>query len=157
MTQRTPRPGQRSLRKGRHSEAGRLYHVTAATDDRKPLFLDHDLGRAMVNVWRRLDGEGASRTLAFVIMPDHVHWLFALGEAIDLSKLIDRFKAASARQVNRLRGTAGSPVWQRGYYDHALRRDEDVRAVARYIIANPVRAGLVASVRNYPLWDAAWL
>ena len=110
-----------------------------------------------MNVWRRLDGEGASRTLAFVIMPDHVHWLFALGEAIDLSKLIDRFKAASARQVNRLRGTAGSPVWQRGYYDHALRRDEDVRAVARYIIANPVRAGLVASVRNYPLWDAAWL
>ena len=35
--------------------------------------------------------------------------------------------------------------------------DEDLVAVARYIVANPVRAGLVKNVRDYPHWDAVWL
>ena len=46
---------------------------------------------------------------------------------------------------------------QDGYHDHALRQEEDLRAVARYIIANPVRAGLVERIGDYPHWDAAWL
>jgi hypothetical protein len=48
-------------------------------------------------------------------------------------------------------------VWQKGFYDRALRSDEDVAAVARYIVANPLRAGLVDSVREYPFWDAIWV
>jgi hypothetical protein len=48
-------------------------------------------------------------------------------------------------------------LWQRAFYDHALRKDEDVRQIARYIIANPLRRGLVKDVGDYLLWDAAWL
>jgi hypothetical protein len=51
----------------------------------------------------------------------------------------------------------GQPVWQRGYHDHAVRREEDIKSLARYVIANPVRAGLTHSVGSYPHWDAAWL
>ena len=40
-------------------------------------------------------------------------------------------------------------MWQRDYYDHALRKDKSVEAVARYIVANPLRSGLVKSVRQY--------
>ena len=50
-----------------------------------------------------------------------------------------------------------SPVWQRGFYDHAIRREENLRNVARYIVANPLRAGLVQQIGDYPLWDAIWL
>ena len=49
------------------------------------------------------------------------------------------------------------PVWASAYHDHAIRDDEDLRAVARYIVANPLRAGLVKSVADYPFWDAVWL
>jgi len=49
------------------------------------------------------------------------------------------------------------PIWQDGYHDHALRAEESLEDVARYIVMNPVRAGLVKSVREYPLWDAKWL
>jgi hypothetical protein len=38
-----------------------------------------------------------------------------------------------------------------------LRSDEDVIATARYIIANPIRAGIVEKVGAYPLWDAVWI
>jgi hypothetical protein len=48
-------------------------------------------------------------------------------------------------------------VWQKGFYDHALREGEALQNVARYIVANPLRAGLVAHIGDYPLWDAVWL
>ncbi len=48
-------------------------------------------------------------------------------------------------------------MWQKGFHDHAIREEEDLRAVARYVVANPVRAGLVQSVRDYPHWDARWV
>ncbi|MEE4463301.1 IS200/IS605 family transposase, partial [Azotobacter chroococcum] len=43
------------------------------------------------------------------------------------------------------------------YHDRAARSVDDLRAMARYIVANPVRAGIVETVGDYPLWDAAWL
>lgn len=88
-------------------------------------------------------------------MPDHLHWLVQL-ERCPLDLLMRRVKANSARQANRLLGLGGS-FWQDGYHDRALRSDEDLLAVARYIVANPLRAGLVRRLGDYPLWDAVWL
>ena len=48
-------------------------------------------------------------------------------------------------------------ISQAGYYDHALRQEEDMQKIARYIVANPIRAGLVNKVGDYPHWDAIWL
>jgi hypothetical protein len=61
----------------------------------------------------------------------------------------------SAAAVNRHRGTAGA-VWQPGFHDRALRHDESLVTAARYLIANPLRAGLVACPGNYPFWDTVW-
>jgi len=48
-------------------------------------------------------------------------------------------------------------VWMSGFHEQALRKEEDLAAVARYVVANPLRAGLVDKLANYPLWDAVWL
>lgn len=71
--------------------------------------------------------------------------------------LVAALKKAIATSVNVARDTAGARVWQTGFYDRAIRSDEDVADVARYIVANPIRAGLVKSVREYSWWDAVWL
>jgi len=89
-------------------------------------------------------------------MPDHLHWLLQLGDDITLGRLMHAAKGASARTINQALGRHG-PLWQRGYHDHALRGHEDIRAIARYIAGNPLRAGLVTSIGDYPLWDAAWV
>jgi len=68
---------------------------------------------------------------------------------------MNRFKALSAKAVSREDGEAR--VWARGYHDHALRQDENLRGAARYIIANPLRAGIVSHPLDYPYWGAAWL
>lgn len=144
------------LRKGRYSETGRIYLVTAVAEARRALFADIALGREVVCSMRHHDLAGDSETLAFVVMPDHFHWLFGLGEDISLDRLVKSVKSFSARRINRHLGGRGR-VWQSGFHDHALRRDEDVVHVARYVVANPLRAGLAERLGDYPLWDAAFL
>ena len=150
------RPGTRSLRQGRFSGQNQIYHINTATIDRNPIFQTLALGRQVVRAMRREDEGYHSRTLAFVVMPDHLHWLLQLVGNRPLSGVVNTMKSFSSRRINAVLGESGS-VWQKGYYDHAMRREEDLKAVARYIIANPVRAGLVGSVRQYSLWDAEWV
>ena len=145
----------RSLRIGRASEAGRPYLITTVTRDRYPLFLDWRIGRLLVLQLRAATEQGHVDSLAWVIMPDHVHWLIVPGTE-SLHASVRRVKSRSARSIRQALGTCGA-IWQKGYHDRAVRRDQDVRAIARYIIANPLRANLVKSIGDYPLWDAIWL
>ncbi|RKT45590.1 REP-associated tyrosine transposase [Thiocapsa rosea] len=144
------------LLKGRFSEPGRAYHVTTVIEGRRPVFADLTLGRILVEEMRLLDRAGAVRSLAFVVMPDHLHWLFVLGDGADLSSVMRRSKRRSARRLGQVGGVV-APVWQRGFYDHAVRREETLRDIGRYIVANPLRRGLVQSVGDYALWDAVWV
>ena len=89
-------------------------------------------------------------------MPDHWHAVIALAADEPLSMLVQRLKGAAAHEVNRYRRAIGA-VWAGGYHDHALRHEEDLIGVARYVVANPVRAGIVPSVSQYPFWDAIWI
>lgn len=144
------------LRKGRVSIAGQVYLVTAVTHSRRRVFDDFTSARLLVGELRRLEEEGAALTLAFVVMPDHLHWLMTLTGSLTLADCVQRLKGRSARQIKshaRLRGK----VWQAAYHDHALRREEDIKDVARYIVTNPRRAGLVARTGLYPHWDAVWV
>ncbi len=145
-----------NLLKGRYSQAHQLYHVTICTENRQPWFTDFHCGRIVVGQMRYLHEQNSLESIAWVIMPDHLHWLFQLGDRQTLSEVIKCLKATTAIKLNTLLQRRGT-VWQRGFYDHALRREEDIRQIARYIVANPLRAGLVAKIGDYPLWDATWL
>ncbi len=151
-----PAKGTRQLRLGRHSEVNRVYHLVTSTNGRKPVFQSLQAGRLLVHALRRQETGGNAQTLAFMIMPDHLHWLMQLGRRMSLQTLVNTVKSESARRINKLHGVQGR-FWEKGFYERAIRRDEDLRTVARYIIANPLRAGIVESVRQYSLWDAIWV
>lgn len=145
----------KDLRKGRHSEPGRPYLVTTVTLNRKPIFSDWRLGRLLVHALRDIADECRTESLAWVVMPDHLHWLL-IPHLEPLHAIMRRVKSCSARTVNTAMGISG-PLWQRGFHDHALRRHEDLHATARYIVANPLRAGIVNRIGDYPLWDCIYL
>ncbi|KXS38421.1 MAG: hypothetical protein AWU55_1397 [Halomonadaceae bacterium T82-2] len=149
-------PGSRALRAGRRSMPRHVYLVTTCTHQRSPLMMDWRAARLVVREMQQLHEEQWLHSQSFVVMPDHVHWLFMLGDACSLSQVVKRFKGRSARSLNHYLQRRG-PVWETGFHDRLLRREEDMKAVARYIIANPLRAGLVESVGQYPHWDAVWL
>ena len=102
------------------------------------------------------EGRGTARLLCRVLMPDHWHAIVELGQDASLGILANRVKGRSARHFNRVMRRDGA-VWAAGFHDRALRREQDLVGVARYVVANPVRAGLVARVGDYPFWDAQWL
>ncbi|KRG86773.1 transposase [Stenotrophomonas daejeonensis] len=151
-----PRKGHHALRKGRSSLPGHIYHVTATTRSRAPRFADHRLAQAACRCFEDAAVLGDARLLTWVLMPDHAHWLVQLGQLRSLPGAIHALKAFSTRNIHRELGGCGS-IWSRAYHDHALRRDEDVLTVARYIVANPLRARLVKRIGDYPYWNAIWL
>ncbi|MEH6389349.1 MAG: transposase [Pseudomonas profundi] len=144
-----PNPHSQSLRKGRRSEPGQFYLITAVTLDRQPLFKDLQSARVLINILREASLRNQAQTWAYVVMPDHFHWLMQL-ENESLSKAVQRIKRLTSAQLGRR-------VWQDGFHDRAVRSEENLKAMARYIIANPLRAGLAESVGDYSHWDAVWL
>ena len=145
----------KNLRRGRHTEKGRPYLITTVTRDRQPIFQSWQTGRLLVAELRKASEHRQIESLAWVVMPDHLHWLMIPADD-PLEVLMRRVKSCSARSINSAKGTSG-PVWQSGYHDHAMRRKEDLVTTARYIIANPLRAGIVKDVGDYPLWDCIYL
>jgi REP element-mobilizing transposase RayT len=92
---------------------------------------------------------------AWVLMPDHVHWLLSLTDTRPLGQVVAASKASSARALKRTGLVERSP-WQPKYYEHRVRTDEDLQSQARYLVANPLRAGLAARLADYPWWWAQW-
>jgi putative transposase len=143
------RPGLSNLRRGRRTIPGQIYFITTVTLERVPFFKSFEGACAAA---RCFHGSGV---MAWVLMPDHAHWLLQLEEE-SLDESVMRLKSLSARATNTALHRAG-PIWQRGYHDRALRRDEDIVTAARYLVANPLRAGLAKILGDYPCWNATWL
>ena len=96
----------RDLRKGRYSESGRPYLVTAVVKNREKLFKDFWLARHVVAELRATTEQGVVESLAWVIMPDHLHWLL-IPKAGALNIAMQRTKSRSAISVNRALGRRG--------------------------------------------------
>jgi REP element-mobilizing transposase RayT len=143
----------RRLRTGRRSLPGQLYLLTTVTHQRRPHFLNPEVARLAAATLANRELWLPSHSLAWVLMPDHWHGLIELGEGEGLSSTIQRIKGVTSHSIRQLHAIEG-PLWAKGFHDHALRSDESVEQAARYIIANPVRAGLANDPMDYPYWDA---
>jgi len=144
------KPHASSLRKGRYSEANRIYLITTITECREHVFDDLVASRIVINTLKEGQAREDAETLAFVLMPDHLHWLMQLGSGKSLASVVAAIKSVSAHRIGR-------KIWQDGFHDHALRKEEDIQGTARYVVANPLRAELVKKIGDYPHWDAMWL
>jgi REP element-mobilizing transposase RayT len=149
------RPGHRALRRGRASVPDQVYLVTFVTRARKPIFADAASATTVAEVLRSPATWAPCEALAWVLMPDHVHVLLRLDPGTGLSAVVKRAKAMTAIAHSRRVSRFGS-VWAAAFHDHALRTEEDLRAAARHLVANPVRAGLVQRPGDYPFWGALW-
>lgn len=148
--------GYSALRRGRASLSGQAYLITTTTFDRRRLFDDFDRAVRFCRALAGLYAWERHRLVCWVLMPDHVHAVVQLGPRADLSRLVRDLKSNTARELRRAEPTLDK-VWAAGYHDHAVRNDESLVEVARYVVANPVRAGLATRAGLYPFWDAVWL
>lgn len=152
MTITKHHPGHQALRKGRVTIPNQIYMITVCCKNKEKLFLDHNAARALSSTLHRVLQNQNSKILAWVVMPDHMHLALQLAENETLGKTMNRINSCSAIAINKIT-RRHSPIWQGAYHDHAL-RDEDQRSTAiRYLISNPIRAGLVEKLGDYPYWN----
>lgn len=162
-------------------EPGLTYLLTSVTRQRQPLFADPCCAQAAFDDLIFYTRKFKAASLAQVVMPNHVHWVIYPSpedfrrfvreeqarsgkysghpERFYLSKIMEDYKRHVGFTINEYRGSRRVRVWQDGFRDDGLRTLAVIRKVVRYVVFNPVRAGLVAKPEVYPYlaWDPDWL
>lgn len=147
-------PHSKDLRKGRSTEPNARYFVTFTAKPASDSLATTQAHQALLATIDTLERDKVIRTIAFVIMPDHVHILFRLGRILDLGKAIARLKYQfrKASEPSRI-------YWQGGYHDHKLRDDNELHPILHYMYMNPYRAKLVQTNQTWPhlfIRDKEW-
>jgi putative transposase len=119
----------------------------------------NEYGHAIEEEWMRTADIRNNVALdVFVVMPNHFHGIlviedkcrgtvhraptleqFAKPTSGSLPTIVRYFKSAVTRRINDLRGTPYTPVWQRNYYEHVIRDEDDLNEIRKYIANNPLK------------------
>ncbi|UNK43137.1 transposase [Luteimonas sp. S4-F44] len=126
--------------------------VTAVTYGRVPWLRDPLYARIARHEIETCERQGWLRSEAWVLMPDRVHWLFELRVPM-LGQVVQTFKSQTARAIRGHARGAGS-IWQAGFTDRRLRRDEDLADHVRRLVAHPLRTGPAEQLSDHTRWWA---
>ncbi len=135
---------------GRHA-----YSLTFCTFQRQRHFIDAVLVHLVLHEILRTADECDFELPAYCFMPDHLH-LLSVGRS-PVAHLLSFAKLARQRSAMTFSQRTGGRLWQQGFFERTLRNDEAIEVVARYIEGNPVRAGLVTSVDEWPFTGGGFL
>jgi REP element-mobilizing transposase RayT len=130
----------------------RSVFLTICTDRRQAWFTEtRVVEMARLQFFQSAERE-SFEILAYCFMPDHLHALVtAVSNAADFTRFARLAKQRSGFQFVRMTGEA---LWQKSYFDRTLRDDECPASLVRYIIENPIRAGLASSPADYRHWGS---
>lgn len=128
--------------------------VTVLTARRRACLDDPRSARCITQEIDYCEQRGWLESLAWVVMPEHLHWLLRMKEG-SLNAALAVFKSRSERAIQLALGRP-ERLWQAGYHDRLVREAQGVMDTARQIIANPLRRGLVERIEHYPYFHTQW-
>lgn len=135
--------------------AGGCYFFTVVTLNRTPIFTNEKRVEVLRQVIRKVMATRPFEIDAMVILPEHLHCIWSMPEGdADYSSRWREIKKAASRQISTVTNTRHERnVWQRRFWEHAIRDEEDWRKHVDYIHYNPVKHGLVRSPGEWP-WSS---
>ncbi|MFZ5876651.1 MAG: transposase [Nitrospirota bacterium] len=146
-----------------YSSAG-AYFITICTWNRECLFGEIVTGQMQLNEYGEIvrdcwttipEHVPDSKVDTFVVMPNHLHGVVSInrpgrgtacraptegfGRPVvgSLATIVRSFKSATTKRVNSRRQSAGLPLWQRNYYEHVVRDEDELTRIRQYIADNP--------------------
>ena len=125
---------------------GGIYFFTVVTFNRVPIFTNEDRVEVLRQAFRRVKATRPFEIDAMVILPEHLHciWRMPEGDA-DYSSRWREIKKAASREISTTTNARKERmVWQRRFWEHAIRDEEDWRRHVDYIHYNPVKHGLAS-------------
>ena len=121
--------------------------ITLATKGAQKIFLNECLAESFVTLIRDYCLRNDIPLYTYCVMPDHVHLLISASDKKDIIEFVRELKSLSTI-IAWQHGYTGT-IWQKSFYDHFLRKDEDCQVVANYIVQNPVRQHIVEHWGDY--------
>ncbi len=154
-----------------YSQAG-AYFVTICTRNRQSMLGEivddemflNEYGQVVAECWDWLARQYKYVELAErIVMPNHTHSIVVISVKEDsrrggsrtaptksLGRLVGAFKTVSTKRINQMRHTPGATVWQRNYYEHVIRNEDELNNLRRYILDNPVQWNMDEDNPNRP-------
>ncbi|MBN2030017.1 transposase [bacterium] len=149
-----------------YSKAGG-YFITICTYKRKCLFGEIMDGKMVKSEWLKISRIRENITLdEFIIMPNHLHGIIIISESDkmihhvgairriaptnniknpigpkpgSIGAIMGQFKSITTKHINKIRNTQRTPVWQRNYYEHIIRDENELNQIREYILSNPMK------------------
>jgi len=143
-----------------YSQAG-AYFITICTQGRECIFGEivdgtmrlNDAGQIVASSWEWLAAQYDHVVLdTWEIMPNHIHGIIVItdncrggsrtaptGRRKPIGRLIGAFKTVSTKSINEMQETPGTKLWQRNYYEHIIRDEDELDSIREYIVANPAQ------------------
>lgn len=132
-----------------YAEASRITFITICAARPQRPFVRSELNLAVLDLLGVEQTRQNCTVFTYCLMPDHIHFLVKPNvDGVSVLTFTDQFKGKSTN-ASWNHGWRGK-LWQRDYYDHVVRDDESLTAIAQYILNNPVRTGLVATAEEWP-------
>jgi len=134
---------------------GGIYFFTVVTLDRVPIFINEERVEVLRQAFRKVMAVRPFQINAMVVLPEHLHciWQMPDGDA-DYSSRWREIKKAASRQINTATNNRNERmVWQRRFWEHAIRDEDDWRKHMDYVHYNPVKHGLASRPGEWP-WSS---
>jgi len=154
-----PRPVLERLKRELNLENSKADQITLQRRIEK--YLDQGYGEALLkgrvaqlveNDLLSFDGR-SFRLIAWVVMPNHIHFLTTRFEGVTLSAIMQSFKSLTAHKVNNVL-LRGGRLWMPDYFDRYIRNADHFVKTIRYIESNPVKARLCKRAEDWPFGSA---
>lgn len=142
----------------RYYSNGGTYFLTLALQDRQSDLLVRRID-ALLQAYRETAAYYPFETVAVTVLPDHLHWIFRLPEnERDFSKIVKLLKTRFTQKIPKslhqppsrsksMRNEVG--IWQRRFWEHCIRNEEDLQRHIFYTYFNPVKHGHTESVKDW--------
>lgn len=131
---------------------GFIYHVLNRGNGRQVVFHKDRDYTAFIDLMREANDRHPVKILAYCLMPNHFHMVLSPIKTDEFSKWVQWLMTSHVRRYHRHYGTSGH-IWQGRYKSFVIQGDNHLLTVLRYVEGNPVRAGLVGSVKEWP-WSS---
>ncbi|MCD6358556.1 MAG: transposase [Dehalococcoidia bacterium] len=136
-----------------YAAANKVFFLTLCSRDGQLIFTHVALNADVIECIKEERKRVGHAVYVYCIMPDHLH---LLSSPLESGISVIQFMGGLSSKITRLLwkyGVGRGKQLQRSFYDHVVRKEENLRQVAEYILNNPVRKGLVAGWEDYPFCD----
>jgi len=136
----------------RGQQAGFVYHVINRGNGRATIFHKAQDYQAFLSILALAKARHPVKLFAFSLMPNHFHFVIEASHQQSLSRFMQWLLTSHVRRYHKHYGGSGH-VWQGRFKSFPVQRDEHLLMVLRYVLQNPIRSGLAASVNDWP-WSS---